>query len=179
MFEKGKITTIYGGSKSGRTAIAVSLLNDKPAVYITDFSTDISRLPNDALVGRIGDLETYVNCGLFHTDFIKLKVDLIVIDSITQLYRLLNSLKMFSELIVKLSKITKSLNITMLLIADTYKDFNTNEIKITGGGILKVASDILIEIERRGPKRFMVYKRPEQKEVEFKIIGGKAQWENS
>lgn len=174
MLEKGKVTTIYGNYQSGRTAIASSLMSGKRSLYITDYVTPLDRIPKDALVERFGSLEDIQKIRKLISHY--LGIDLIVIDSISQVYRLTRSPKIFSSFIEELSTKAKSLNMSILLIADTYEDFQTKETKISSGGVLKVASDILINVEKRGPKRIIEFKRPSEKEIEFKIVGGKAIW---
>ena len=57
MLEKGKVTTIYGNYQSGRTAIASSLMSGRRSLYITDYVTNLSRIPPEAFVESFSCLD--------------------------------------------------------------------------------------------------------------------------
>lgn len=182
MLEIG-INTIYGPDKVGRTAIASALFQDQKGLYITSFSNEIDRIPKDIYVSRIGDAMDFTDCVVFDDLIFYLNLDIIIVDSITLLTKLVASPKLVSRLLIRLENISKQLQIPIVLIADTYKDFDSGIFKLSGKGILNTASNQLIEVEQRGPKRLMIIKKKVDnnwilnQELEFKISGGIAQWE--
>ncbi len=115
-------------------------------------------------------------------DTISKEVGLIIIDTISMLYRieLGKSEKVYitnKELGIQisyLSEIARKKNIPILLTNQVYSDFELKDrVKMVGGDLLKYGSKCLIEIRKTGDNRKLVLVKhrsiKEGKEIEFTI----------
>jgi len=169
----GKITTLYGKEGMGRTTLAYSFLKKK-AVYLTPIGFNINRLLqvqphnlSNILIGRIGnekEIDKYLNVIKSMKD-----ISIVVIDPITDLYRLLGTQKQFSKTIDKINTLAKDLNIPFVLISDIYTNFKTQREVLVNGDILKYISYCIGEVKRKGSERFIEVFKPEKEKLDFEI----------
>lgn len=200
-FEKDVLTTIYGPAGSGKTniglcAIASILKAGKKALYIdTEGSFSVARMqqifPEFAskaeqllfLKPTNFDEQKKAFQTLHKTVYIDREIlDIIVIDSIAMLYRLeigksqeiyaIN--KELGRQLGLLTELARKKNIPIIITNQVYADFESDEIKMVGGDLLKYSSKCLIElkIKEDGTREAMLRKHrsiPEGKTISFKI----------
>jgi|TARA_Y100000310_G_scaffold343854_1_gene453510 DNA repair protein RadB len=190
-------TTIYGPSGSGKTNIAIltalyNAKNEKIIFIDTEggFSVDrVKQMFPETHERRLKNLiifkpttfeeqtELFNNLEKFAE---KHKPKLIVVDSISMLYRLeLGERKAYDvnkEMARQLSilrKISHELTIPILLTNQVYADFERkNDIKMVGGDLMKYTSKCIIKLELRETGRVLKLLKHRSipiKEVNFKI----------
>lgn len=200
--ENDCLTTIYGPAGSGKSnigmcAIAEILKQGKKAIYIdTEGSFSIARMLqifpdfNDSserlLFLKPTNFEEQkqafqtlhktinVNKELFH---------LIVIDSIAMLYRLeigqtqdvVNVNKELGRQLGLLTELARKKHIPIIITNQVYSEFDSDQIKMVGGDLLKYSSKCLIELKKstNGLREAILKKHrsiPEGKSVAFKIV---------
>jgi DNA repair protein RadB len=171
-FEKGVVTTIYGPGGSGKTNICILTLirmagQGSKIIYIdTEASFSVERLkqitqyPNKVLDHMI--FFTPTSFAEQHTTIQQLQkimhrgVGLIIVDSISMLYRLelgqkgeakkINSA--LAKQIAILIKCAREHNIAIITTNQVYSDFhNKEQVKMVGGDILRNGSRCLIELQ--------------------------------
>ncbi|MFH1641815.1 MAG: DNA repair and recombination protein RadB [Nanoarchaeota archaeon] len=198
-YEKDTITTIYGPAGSGKTLLcllcSIKVSESKKVIYVdTEGGYSIERLKQ-----LTPNFKEVLEKMLFYrptsfqeqkTAFNKLKsvmddkVGLIIIDTISMLYRL--ELGKSDEIydinrelglqISYLNEIARKKNIAVLITNQVYADFkNKNNVKMVGGDILKYGSKCLIELKsyKNGIREAILKKHRsinEGKKVLFKIV---------
>lgn len=171
-YEKGTITTIFGPAGSGKTNLCLLALtrmagSGKKIIYIdTESSFSIERLRQ---VTRYHE-KVLQNTIFFHPysfeeqkkiigqlpGILSQKIGLVVIDTISMLYRLelgqtgdvqaINS--MLAKQIVTLIRSAREHDLPILITNQVYADFNDKEkVNMVGGDILKNGSRCLIELK--------------------------------
>ena len=193
------ITTIYGPSGSGKTNLcllaAVKVAESGKKVIFIDTEGGIA-------VERIRQIsenyETVLNNVLFFNpmnfseqkeiferlkEVVNEKVGMIVIDSISMLYRLelgrseevyeVNS--SLGKQIASLVEIARRKKIPVLITNQVYADFdNRDKVKMVGGDLLKYGSKCLIEVQKFSNCRGLILRKhrslPEGGEMKFKIV---------
>ena len=197
-FECDVVTTIYGPAGAGKTLFcmlaAIEAVREGRKVIYIDTEGGFS-------VERLKQLDDDYDLILKHMVFLhptsfdeqkkvfeKLKklvsdeVGLIVIDSISMLYRLemgksdqvYSTNKEMGLQISYLSEIARKRNIPVILTNQVYADFDDKgKVRMVGGDLLKYGSKCLIEIKRENSKRkiSLIKHRSikEGKELEFEI----------
>lgn len=196
-YEKDIITTIYGPSGSGKTNLcllpAISLAkNGKKVIYV---DTEGGLAPER--IKQINSEERILgNILFFHpTNFeeqkevfkrlkeiINQKISLVVVDTISMLYRLelskgseINTVNScLGEQISYLSEISRKYFIPVILTNQVYSSFDDKEIKIVGGDLLKYSSKCLIELRTEKNYRRLVLRKhrflPEGESLCFRIV---------
>jgi DNA repair protein RadB len=181
------ITIIYGPAASGKTTLALlaslELAKQKKRVLFVDtengFSVDrikqMSPLYKELLdhiyLFRINNFDEQSE-RLEEINKIINMFSLIVVDTIGNHYR--NELKSDVDKINKgLLKQLKTLknyskNIPVIITNQVYTNIYKKEIDLVGGNLVKNFSNILLEL-KRDPRK-VVMKKPEQKEMYFRII---------
>lgn len=196
-FESDAISTIYGPAGAGKTnlalltAISVAKKGKKVVFIDTEGGFSISRL--EQVLPKYKDaLENFMflrptNFEEQKTTIDKLKdlasnnVGLIVVDTMTMLYRLQRSFKEedynrdLGFQILALNELARKYNIPVLLTSQVYSSFDNNKVKIVGGDILTYPSKCLLEIEplHGGKRRITLRKHrsaPAGKETFVKIV---------
>lgn len=200
-FENDVITTIYGPAGAGKTNIcvltAVNVARNNGKVIFIDteggFSAERAKQICGADTERILGNIFFLNPTDFKEqqesfeklkDIIDDKISLIVVDTISPHYRL--ELSKNSEIndtntalvrqIAYLTQIARKSNIPVLISNQVYADFdNPNEIKMSGGDILKSWSKCLIELQQghKGIRKAILIKhrsQPQSKEILFRIV---------
>jgi DNA repair protein RadB len=200
-FENDVITTIYGPAGSGKTNIcvlaAVNVAKKGGKVLFVDteggFSAERARQicgpDTEKILDRIfffqpTDFKEQQDAFERLREMITDEVKLIVVDTISMLYRLelgktediyaVNAA--LGRQIAYLTQITRKSNIPVLIANQVYSDFdNPNGVKIVGGDILKYGSKCLIELQQghNGIRKATLIKhrsQPQSKEILFKII---------
>jgi DNA repair protein RadB len=201
-FEKDVLTTIYGPAGSGKTniglcAIAAILQAGKKALYIdTEGSFSVARMqqifPEFAskasqllfLKPTNFDEQRKAFQVLHKTAYIDKEIlDIIVIDSIAMLYRLeigksqdiytIN--KELGRQLGLLTELARKKNVPIIITNQVYADFESDEIKMVGGDLLKYSSKCLIELKIKddGTRDAILRKHrsiPEGKSIQFKIV---------
>ena len=191
-FEKGVVSTVFGPAAAGKTTVAMILskfVAEEKKVYFLDteggFSVErFSQLGDDRLLKNIllmkplNFLEQMKSVETV-TKNINDKIGLIVVDTISALYRLEKSknLKEVNNMLnLQLSWLTEAArryNIPVLLTAQVYSDFEgKDKVKIVGGDFIKYNAKCLVELTTE-PRKAVIRKHrslPENKEIEFKIV---------
>lgn len=201
-FEKDCLSTVFGPAGSGKSnigmcAIANALRDGKKVMYIdTEGSFSIARMlqlfsdfpsASERLMflkptnfeEQKQAFETLhktinVNKELFH---------LIVIDSIAMLYRLeigqtsdvVGVNKELGRQLGLLTELARKKNIPVLITNQVYSDFESDNVKMVGGDLLKYSSKCLIELRpsTNGLREAVLKKHrsiPEGKSVAFRIV---------
>ncbi len=184
-YDKDIVTTIYGPAGSGKTLFCLltsihTALSKKKVIFVdTEGGFSLERLQQ--LTGAFSDVlqqMIFFRPTTFREQkdaFDKLrkvidnKVGLVVIDTISMLYRLElgksdNIYDINRELgkqIAYLNEIARKKNIPILLTNQVYADFeNKCNVKMVGGDILKYGSKCLIELKnfKKGLRAFVLRK---------------------
>ena len=201
-YEKDVITTIYGPAASGKTILCLlcainAARNGKKVIYVdTENGFSIERLRQIALdYKKILGQMVFLRPTTFEEQkkaFEKLKViisekvGLIVVDTISMLYRLEmgqsdNVYEVNKELgnqIGYLNEIARKKHMPVLITNQVYADFEDKEkIKMVGGDLLKYGSKCLIELQitPAGNRRAILRKHRSlqaDQEITFKIVEG-------
>lgn len=198
-YEVDVISTIYGPAGSGKTTMcllaAISVVQQgKKVIYVdTEGGFSIARLtqltPDQNLLSNIFVLKPTTFQEQMQ-DMLKLKtiitdkIGLIIVDTISMLYRLElgknNEIKhvnnQLSNQIAHLTEIARKYSIPVLLTNQVYSDFSERDtVKMVGGDLLSYTSKCLVEIKKFKTKRMAVVKKhrsiPESKKVVFEITG--------
>lgn len=200
-FENDVVTTIYGPAGAGKTNIcvlsAVNVAKQGGKVIFIDteggFSAERAKQICGSETEKVLERIFFLNPIDFKEQqdaFEKLKdaitdeVKLIVVDTISMLYRLelgktedpYNVNAALGRQIAYLTQIARKSNIPVLIANQVYADFdNPNGVKIVGGDILKYGSKCLIELQagHNGIRKATLIKHrslPQSKEILFKIV---------
>lgn len=200
-FENDVITTIYGPAGSGKTNIcvlaAVNVAKQGGKVIFVDTEGGFSAERAKQICGEdtqeVLDRIFFFRPTTFEEQqeaFEKMKeivddsVKLIVIDTISMLYRLERGTNEepfsanieLSKQIAFLTQIARKSNIPVLIANQVYADFeNPIGVKIVGGDILKYGSKCLIEMQagHNGVRKAILIKHralPQSKEIMFRIV---------
>lgn len=190
--EKGVVSTIYGPAASGKTTAAMILskfVAGNKKVFFVDteggFSVErFSQLGDESLLKNILllkplNFEEQMKSIETVTKNINERIGLIVVDTISALYRLEKSrnLKEVNNMLnLQLSWLTEAArrhNIPVFLTAQVYSDFeDKDKVRIVGGDFIKYSAKCLIELTNE-PRKAIIRKHrslPENKEIEFKIV---------
>lgn len=186
---KRSITQFYGPAGSGKTNVCLQALHlctkagGKVIFIDTDGSFCKKRL--EQICGS--NLEkTLKNTYLFEINDFKeqtaalaaidnLQTDLIIVDSMTSLFRLETNNDTFHETSRALGKQLSALlryardkNIPILITNQVYSDMNTGKTEPTGGDVLKYYSKVIIELqkEHNGVRRALLKKHVFRKDGE-------------
>ncbi|MBU0470376.1 MAG: DNA repair and recombination protein RadB [Nanoarchaeota archaeon] len=193
------ITTIFGPSGVGKTnlcllaAVKVAESGKKVIFIDTEGGIAVERIKQisqnyEDILNKIAFLNP-VNFEEQKDSFEMLKdqinpnIGMIVVDSISMLYRLelgrseevyeVNS--SLGRQIAYLVEIARRKNIPVLITNQVYADFdNRDEVKMVGGDLLKYGSKCLIELKKFHNCRGLILRKhrslPEGKELRFKIV---------
>ena len=170
-YENDIMTTVYGPAGSGKTTMcllcAISMIKSgKKVIYIdTEGGFSIERLKqlkdyNEEIIKNIlilkptdfdDQYKIFKNVNTMVND----KIGLIIVDTISMLYRIENSKnrerknvnKDMSLQVSMLTEITRKKNIPMLLTNQVYSDFKQKDaVKMVGGDLLRYSSKCLLEL---------------------------------
>ncbi len=197
-YETDAITTIYGPAGAGKTnlallaAVEVAKQGRKVIFIDTEGGFSVTRLKQilpeyRKLLDRIvflrpTNFEEQKQALERLRSLITSKIGLIVVDTMTMLYRLQRSFKEddnfnrdLSLQMLWLNEIARKHNVPVLLTSQVYSSLDTGRIRIVGGDILLYTSKCLLEIEPlRGGKRKIVLRKhrsiPGEKEALFEIV---------
>jgi DNA repair protein RadB len=198
--ERGIITTLFGPAGSGKSNIAMLAAitvaeQGKKVVFIdTENSLSIERIKQLRPQGYkqisknliILEPTNFEEQKKFFSDLYEImaleKPDLIVVDSIAMLYRLelgseediqITNKEMAHQLAI-LSEIARKKNIPVLITNQVYADFDSKDIKMVGGDLLKYWSKSIIKLEIvDGVRKASIWKHrslPSGSEVYFEIV---------
>ena len=196
-YEADAITTIYGPAGSGKTNLALLAAVEvakqgKKVIYVdTEGGFSVARLKQvlpeyKKLLDRIIFLrpvsfdEQNKSVELLKK-LVNNKIGLIVVDTITMLYRLQRSFKEddnfnrdLSLQMLALNAIARKHNIPVLLTSQVYSSFDTGKVKVVGGDILLYTSKCLIELEPQNGRRRIILRKHRsiagEKDLSFEII---------
>ena len=200
--EKDVLTTIYGPAGSGKSNIALCLIafalqHNKKVIYIDtegsfsaermqqiypEFSQQSEKLLFLKPTNFNEQKEAFET--LHKTINIKKELfDVIVIDSIAMLYRLeigqtqdvVTVNKELGRQLGLLTELARKRNIPVLITNQVYSDFESDNVKMVGGDLLKYSSKCLIELKMstKGLREAILKKHrslPEGKSAAFKIV---------
>jgi DNA repair protein RadB len=197
-YDNDIITTIYGPSGSGKTNIclvsAIKILDDGKKVIFVDTEGGISveRIKQlsenyQTILDKIiflspFNFEEQINIFKSLKEMVNDDVGMIVVDSISMLYRLelsrspevyeVNSA--LGNQIAALVEIARRKSIPVLITNQVYSDFdNKDEVKMVGGDLLKYGSKCLLELKKFNNHSKIIIKKhrslPEGKSERFKI----------
>jgi len=199
-YEKEVISTIYGPAGSGKTLFCLLALmdvveNKKKVIFIdTEGGFSVERLKQlSDNYKKILESVVFLDPVSFDEqkkDFEKLrklvneKIGLIVIDTVSMLYRLelgkTNDVydvnKALGQQLGYLTEIARKKNIPVLITNQVYADFeNQNNVKIVGGDLLRYGSKCMIEllVGHKGVRKAVLRKHRsigEEKEADFRIV---------
>lgn len=197
-YEIDAITTVYGPAGAGKTNLALLAAVEtakagKKVIFIdTEGGFSVDRL-KQILPEYKKFLDRFVFMRPMNFDeqnksfellkkLITPKIGLIVVDTMTMLYRLQRSFKEddnfnrdLSLQMLALNEIARKHNIPILLTSQVYASFENKGVKIVGGDILLYASKCLLEIEslHNGKRRIILKKHRSiagEKEAIFEIV---------
>lgn len=174
-YEKGVVTTIYGPAGSGKTnlcllaAVRVAETGKKVVLIDTEGGVAVERIKQlsgnwEAVLNEIIFLQP-LNFNEQQEMFNKLRplvseeleVGLIVVDSISMLYRLelgkaeavFETNSALARQIATLVEIARNKSIPVLITNQVYADFgDRNKVKMVGGDLLKYGGKCLIELSK-------------------------------
>lgn len=172
-YEKGIITTLYGPASSGKTCscmlAAINAVKDGKKVIFIDseggfsverfrqLTQDYEEILKNILFLKPMNFDEQKNVFEKLKDIINEKISLIVVDTISMLYRLElasagNVYGVNNELVQQisfLSEIARKKNIPVLITNQVYADFeDKTKVNMVGGDILKYGSKCLIELRK-------------------------------
>ena len=201
-FESDEITTIYGPGASGKTnicliAAAHTASQGKKVIYIdTEGGFSLERLKQIALdYKNVLDKTIFLKPTSFKEqkkvflqlkDIINNKIGLIVVDTVSMLYRLelgkngeaQEANRELGKQLSYLSEIARKKNIPILITNQVYASFDEKDkVNMVGGDLLKYGSKCLIELQiTPASNRRLILKKhrsiEEEKEILFKIVDG-------
>jgi DNA repair protein RadB len=184
-FEKDTISLIYGPGGSGKTNLCILTANSivekkKKVIYVdTESNFSVNRLKQiNKLYKNILDNIFFLKPTNFSDqrisirkirDMIQSQIGLIIIDSISALYRLemskhIDVYDITKELSLQLQyllEITRKNNIPIIVTSQVYDNMNKKgSVNFIGGDILRNASKCIIELEngQRGKRRASIIK---------------------
>lgn len=197
-YETDAITTIYGQAGSGKTNLAILAAIEmaktgKKVIYIdTEGGFSAARLKQimpeyKKIIDKIIFLkptkfEEQINAVKKLQEMAGENIGLIIIDTITMLYRLQRSFKEddthnqeLSKQMLILNEIARVKKIPILILSQVWQSFETNQIKPVGGDILTYTSKCLMELQslNKGNRKLILRKHRSiagEKEEIFKII---------
>lgn len=183
------VTIIYGPAASGKTTLALlaslELAKQKKRVLFIDtengFSVDrikqMSPLYKELLdyiyLFRINDFQEQGE-RIEEINKIVNMFSLIIVDSIGNYYREelkkdVNKINREMEKQLRTIKsFSKKFNIPIIITNQVYTNIHKKEIDLVGGNLVRDFSNILLEL-KRDPRK-VVMKKPEQKEMYFRIV---------
>ena len=198
-YETDAITTIYGPAGAGKTNLALlaavnAAQKGKKVIYIdTEGGFSVARLKQIvAQPKKILDKIVFLQPTTFDEQkkaFAKLKnlvnskIGLIVVDTISMLYRLQRSNEDAKEVnqalgmqIGVLNEICRKQKIPIIVTNQVYSEFGTGRLNMVGGDILKYGSKCLLELQplASGRRKIVLRKHRSiagEKEAQFKIVG--------
>jgi len=198
-YDNDIVTTIYGPSGTGKTnlcllaAVKVAELGKKIIFVDTEGGIAVERIRQiSSNLNPVLEKIFFLNPFNFEDQkdifdklrgFITPEVGMIVVDSISMLYRLelgqseevyeVNSA--LGKQIACLVEIARRNKIPVLITSQVYSDFeNRDKVKLVGGDLLKYGSKCLIELQKFENCRGLILRKhrslPESKEIKFKIV---------
>ena len=195
-YEADAITTIYGPAGAGKTNMAMLAALEiakqgKKVIFVDTeggFSVtrmqqlmqDYKKVIDKVVFLRPNDFEEQKKTIEKLKGLVNNKIGLIVVDTITMLYRLQRSFKEedynrdLGMQMIALNEIARKHNIPVLLTSQVYSSFEGRGVKIVGGDILNYVSKCLLEIELLGKKRRLIMRKHRSigcpKELTFEIV---------
>lgn len=192
---EGLITQIYGSSGSGKTNIALftaftaSKMNKKIVFIDTEGSFHEQRI-NQIFGNKKKELLKnikLINANSFEeqekiiNEITEYGCDLIIIDSMTSLYRVERNddnyydvNKTLGKQALKLLNYARENQVPVLITNQVYTNIDNNLIEPIGGGILKYYSKVILNVEKTSEGRKITLKKHISKKdgetAEFKIV---------
>jgi DNA repair protein RadB len=195
-YESDAITTIYGPAGSGKTNLALLAAvevakSGKKVIFIdTEGGFSVHRLKQVMPeYKRILDRIVFLRPTTFEeqkkaietlAELVSSKVGLIVVDTITMLYRLERTVgegdsnKELGLQIASLNRICRTKGIPILMTSQVYSRFDDSAIHVVGGDLIKYGSKCLLELQPLHTKRRVILKKhrsiPSEGEGFFHIV---------
>ena len=200
-YETGIVTTIYGPSGSGKTNLCLlaaieTVKRGKKVIYmdsegglsvvrLKQLSSDPQHVLKNIFFLKPTSFQGQKSSFNRLKRLIDSKIGLIVVDTISMLYRLelgqseevYEVNKDLGSQIGALTSIARKRNIPVLVANQVYSNFDERDkVNMVGGDILKYGSKCLIELQKTpANKRRAILKKhrsiPEEKSVMFEIVG--------
>ncbi|MBW3018866.1 DNA repair and recombination protein RadB [Candidatus Woesearchaeota archaeon] len=181
-YEADAITTVYGPPGSGKTNIGMlaalqAAKNGKKVIYIDTeggFSTDrvkqilpdFKKALDNIIFLKPTSFEEQNKAIAQLKELATDKIGLIVIDTISMLYRLQRSYKeddthnkdLYNQILL-LNEIARTKKIPILMLSQIYTSFDNGKAKIVGGDVISYTSKCLLELENLNNKRRVTLKK--------------------
>ncbi len=190
---EGVITQVYGSPGSGKTNIALytsytaSKMNKKIAFIDTENSFHHERVNQIFMENELLNNIDLINVKNFQEqeeaieEVVNENYDLVIIDSMTSLYRVERTddnyydvNRVLGKQALKLLNYAREENIPVLITNQVYTNTDTGLIEPVGGSILKYYSKVILEVMKTEEGRKVVLKkhlsRKDGEEAEFKIV---------
>ncbi len=198
-YDANIVTTIYGPSGSGKTNLcllaAIEIAKQGKKVLFLDTEGGISVERIAQICGNYEELLPQIiffNSYTFEDqkeiiaqlrDLINERIGLIVVDSISMLYRVelgkndevYDTNAALGRQIAILVEIARKKNIPVLVTTQVYSDFDRrDQVKMVGGDLLRYGSKCLLELQKFNHAHGLTLRKhrslPEGKECRFKIV---------
>ncbi|MFC1648076.1 DNA repair and recombination protein RadB [Nanoarchaeota archaeon] len=193
-YEKKVVTTIYGPGASGKTLLLMLAMTkaDKKIIYIdTEGGFSPERFEQVCSDKKVMESTTFLNPTNFKEqkeaieqlkNLSKLDISLIIVDTLTSLYRVemsgddnydLN--KELAKQMRDLVQLARKRNIPVLVAGQVYADMKEKDkVNVVGGIIMKNMSKCLLEVQKVDDKRKVIIRKHrsmrEGREFNFKIV---------
>jgi DNA repair protein RadB len=197
-YESDAITTIYGPAGAGKTNLALLaavnvVQQGKKVIYVdTEGGFSVSRLKQiTSAPKKILDKIIFLQPTTFDEqkkdilrlkDLVNSKIGLIIVDTMTMLYRwerteagIYDINRELGAQVVLLNEICRKQHIPVLLTNQVYSKFDSGTIQMVGGDILKYGSKCLLELQSlaAGKRKAVLRKHRSiagEKEAFFQIV---------
>lgn len=182
--ESGIITEVYGPAGTGKSTVCMQLARGRKAVFIDTEGLSLERMTQvcgnleKIKIARVRDFDEQHKAIL---GLAKLKPEIVIIDSMVMLYRLVREEDNAREINQKLAKqqyllsqLAHELDIPVVITNQVYSPFGTDKVEPAAGDVLKYWPKCIIALEKtgRGLRKAILVKHrslPELGTCEFKI----------
>ncbi len=189
---KKVITQVYGGPATGKTnlclitAYSAAKIGKKVLFVDTEGSFHekrVSQIFEDKRLLKkihVAEIHSFEEQKNFLTN-LKSRFDLVIVDSMTSLYRVERKEENYQRLTKDLEKLLEILleyarknNAAVIITNQVYQNLETKKIEPVGGELLKYYSKVILEMKKEGKKRVIRlvkhFMKKDNEEKEFEIV---------